>query len=211
MPSTNFARVERSALADLLTEIGPERPTLCEGWHTRDLAAHVVVRDRRPDAAAGAMIKALAGHTDRVRDGAAARPWDMLIHQLRNPPRFSLAGIGPLDRLTNTTEFFVHHEDARRAQPGWTARPLDDRLGKTLAGQIKLSAKLSLRRFPARIAITMPGYPPLVAGAGGEPIEIAGDPGEMTLFLMGRQSAANVTLTGAGPLTDKLRTAKLGI
>ncbi len=158
------------------------------------------------------MIKVLAGHTDRVRDAAAARPWDMLIYQLRNPPRLSMAGFGPLDRLTNTTEFFIHHEDARRAQSGWTARPLDEQLGKTLAGQIKLTAKLALRRFPAQITINMPGYAQLLTvGAGGEPVEITGDPGEMSLFLTGRQSHANVDVTGADEVAKNLRIAKLGV
>lgn len=32
---------------------GPDAPTLGAGWKTRDLAAHLVVRESRPDAAAG--------------------------------------------------------------------------------------------------------------------------------------------------------------
>jgi uncharacterized protein (TIGR03085 family) len=212
MATTNFARTERSALADLLVDIGPDQPTLCEGWQTRDLAAHVVVRDRRPDAAAGAMIKSLSGHTDRIRNAAAARPWDVLIEQLRTPPRLSMAGFGPLDRLTNTGEFFVHHEDVRRAQPDWAPRPLAEGLGKTLTGQIKLSAKLTLRKFPAKITINMPGYAePFVVGAGGESVEVTGDPGEMTLFMMGRQPSSKVVLTGPDALVEKLRGTRLGV
>jgi uncharacterized protein (TIGR03085 family) len=212
MTSTNFARIERAAFADLLTDLGPDQPTLCAGWQTRDLAAHIVVRDRRPDAAAGAVIKSIAPHADRVRDKAKTRPWETLIDQVRRPPRLSLAGIGPLDRATNTSEFFVHHEDVRRAQPDWSPRPLDDGLAKALAGQIKFSAKFALRRFPARITIKMPGYAePLVVGAGGEPVTITGDPGEMTLFLMGRQSHARVDLSGPDPLVTRLSTARLGV
>ena len=47
----SFARDERIALCDLLDETGPEAPTLCEGWRTLDLAAHLVLREHRPDAA----------------------------------------------------------------------------------------------------------------------------------------------------------------
>ena len=50
---TTPATLERRRFADALLEVGPDAPTLCDGWSTRDLAAHVVLRDRRPDAAGG--------------------------------------------------------------------------------------------------------------------------------------------------------------
>src|SRR6202021_3964315 len=62
-----YAQDERTALAALLDETGPDGPTLCEGWQTRDLAAHLVLRERRPDAAAGGMGGPLAGYTARVQ------------------------------------------------------------------------------------------------------------------------------------------------
>ena len=49
----SYSREERLALCALLDETGPDAPTLCEGWTTGDLAAHLVLRERRPDAAAG--------------------------------------------------------------------------------------------------------------------------------------------------------------
>ena len=58
---TRYARPEREALCDLLTDLGPEAPTLCAGWRTRDLAAHLVLRERRPDAAPGILLPLLAG------------------------------------------------------------------------------------------------------------------------------------------------------
>jgi uncharacterized protein (TIGR03083 family) len=45
-----LARAERAALCDLFDEVGPDAPTLCAGWTTRDLAAHLVIRERRADA-----------------------------------------------------------------------------------------------------------------------------------------------------------------
>lgn len=47
------ARRERRALVATFREVGPQAPTLCEGWNTTDLAAHLVVRERRLDATAG--------------------------------------------------------------------------------------------------------------------------------------------------------------
>src|SRR5205823_1816728 len=39
---------ERREMCDLMLELGPEAPTLCEGWTAFDLAAHLVVRERNP-------------------------------------------------------------------------------------------------------------------------------------------------------------------
>src|SRR3954468_1320770 len=114
---------ERQALSSLLQDLGPDAPTLCEGWTTRDLAAHLVVREHRPDAAPGILVPALAGYTQKVQDRYAAKPWAALVEQVRNgPSKFWPTAIGPLDELTNTAEFLVHHEDVRRAQPGWAPR-----------------------------------------------------------------------------------------
>ena len=44
----SLASRERAALSDDLLRIGPDRPTLCEGWKTRDLLAHLLVRERQP-------------------------------------------------------------------------------------------------------------------------------------------------------------------
>ncbi|WP_346995752.1 maleylpyruvate isomerase N-terminal domain-containing protein, partial [Dietzia sp. SLG310A2-38A2] len=43
-----LAQRERSALVETMRAAGPEAPTLCAGWTTRDLAAHLVVREARP-------------------------------------------------------------------------------------------------------------------------------------------------------------------
>ena len=58
---TDVAAAERAALLDLLERLGPDAPTLCEGWATHDLAAHLVVRERRPVAGPGYVFPALHG------------------------------------------------------------------------------------------------------------------------------------------------------
>jgi uncharacterized protein (TIGR03085 family) len=207
----NFARTERAALGDTLSELGPDQPTLCTGWQTRDLAAHVVLRDRRPDAAAGIMLKPLAGHTAKVQAALAAKPFEELVEMLRHPPRLSMAGLGPVDRLVNTQEFFIHHEDVRRAQPSWRARALPRQLGLTLWVRSRTAVRFALRRFPAALVIKAPDYGKLRAGAGGPEVRVTGDPGELTLFLAGRQRAADVHLTGPDELVEQLRTKRMGI
>lgn len=211
MTKPNFARIERAKLADLFDKIGPDQLTLCEGWTTRDLAAHLVVRERRPDAAAGIVIRPLASHMEKVRRAEAARPFETIVARVRKPPRASLAGLPATDRLTNTSEFFIHHEDARRGADGWLPRDLDPGLDAALFAQIRPATRLRLRRFPAQITINSPGYGSISCGAGGPRISVTGDPGELTLFLTGRQRAARVTLEGPAEATAKLREARLGM
>lgn len=209
--AVNYARVERAALADLLTEVGPDHPTLCAGWATRDLAAHVVVRDRRPDAAAGIVLPFLSGHMDRVRDAAARRDFATLVDQVRHPPRLTMAGFGPTDRATNTGEFFIHHEDVRRAAPDWAPRDLDPGLAARLGSQARLLGRLRLRRFPATLTIAVAGQPPVRTGRGGPAVTLSGDPGEITMFMSGRQAHARVAIDGPDNLADQLGRARLGL
>src|SRR5262245_29178957 len=141
------AKDERAALCDLFTELGPDQPTLCEGWQTRDLAAHLVLRERRPDAAAGILIKPLAGYTQTVQDSYARRPWAELVDLVRTgPPVYMPTTIEKVDELINAVEFFVHHEDVRRGQPGWEPRKPDADRDAVLWAALSRSARLMLRR-----------------------------------------------------------------
>jgi uncharacterized protein (TIGR03085 family) len=205
------ARDERRALADLLLEVGPDRPTLCEGWTTRDLAAHLVVRERRPDSMAGLVVPALRGHGEQVRRAVAGRPYPEIVDAVRNPPWWSPVSNPLVDPLTNTTEFFVHHEDVRRGRPGWEPRALDPEFRATLWRQVRQTARLSLRRVPGRVTLVAPGLGEATIGSGDEHATLTGEPGELVLFLTGRQRAARVDVTGDAGLADRLRTARLGI
>ena len=85
---TNHARAERHALCDLFIEVGPDAPTLCAGWTTRDLAAHLIVRETRPDAAAGILVPRLATYGDKVRRKVMDRDWRSIVDTVRSgPPR----------------------------------------------------------------------------------------------------------------------------
>ncbi|MGH8838521.1 MAG: TIGR03085 family metal-binding protein [Jiangellaceae bacterium] len=123
---TAFARSERLALCETLRAAGPDAPTLCEGWLTRDLAAHLVLRESRPDAAPGIVVSALAGRTARVQRSLAQLTWPQLVDRVQHPPFWSPLSWGPLEEAANLSEHFVHHEDVLRAQPGWAQpRPID--------------------------------------------------------------------------------------
>src|ERR1700751_1052441 len=99
---------ERQARCDLFVSLGPDAPTLCEGWRTADLAAHLVVRERRPDSGPGLVWPPLARYTDKVRVAARDRTsWEQLVATVRSGPPLLLR---PFDSAMNTVEYFIHVE-----------------------------------------------------------------------------------------------------
>jgi uncharacterized protein (TIGR03085 family) len=208
--TVTYSRDERLALAALLEETGPDAPTLCAGWQTRDLAAHVVVRERRPDAGVGMLGGPLAGYTARVQQGYLGRySYPELIAMFRGgPPRLSPFAIPGADEAANTVEYFVHHEDVRRAAEGWTERDLPPGESDALWKRLK-SARLFLRGAPTGVALVRDGgeTPAAVIEAKTAPqrVEVLGTPAELTLWSMGRVSAANVTFEGRDEAIERLR------
>ena len=137
-----YSRDERSALCALLDDTGPDAPTLCEGWTTLDLAAHLVLREHRPDAGMGMLGGPLAGYTAHVQSRIAGRvPYARLVQTIRQgPPRFSLFALPGVDERANLAEYFVHHEDVRRAAPDWQPRKLPPELTEQLWQRLRLRA-----------------------------------------------------------------------
>jgi uncharacterized protein (TIGR03085 family) len=206
-----FAHEERLALADALLAAGPDAPTVCEGWQTRDLAAHIVLRERRPDAALGILLTPLHGHLQQVQDKLAAEDYVALVGKVRFPQALSLVRIEALEEAMNLVEFFIHHEDIRRGSSGWTPRDLPADYEGALRKRVRASAKLSARRFAGTVEVHTPGLEPFEAGAGGERLEVRGAPGELLLFFTGRQRVAKVEVSGPEGLADKLKDARLGL
>ncbi|MEJ8634389.1 TIGR03085 family metal-binding protein [Streptomyces sp. NPDC006475] len=203
---STHAKRERLLLADLLEAAGPDAPTLCDGWTTRDLAAHVVVRERRADAAGGIMIPLLRSRLDRVMAEFTARPYDELIRLIRTgPPRMSPYGIKQVDEAANTVEFFVHAEDVRRAQPDWTPRTLDRVFEDALWSRLEKAARLLGRKAPVGLVLRRPDGQTAVGHRGTPVVTVTGEPGELTVFAFGRQDAAQVELEGDKDAVARLR------
>src|SRR5215470_14771689 len=111
-----FDAAERAQLADLLGELGPGAPTLLAPWTTRDLAAHLVLRERDPLAGPGLVLPgAWSRLAERRRRTLALRDFTWLVATLRSGPPPGVFRIGWVRRLPSLNEFFVHHEDVRRA------------------------------------------------------------------------------------------------
>ena len=208
---TDYARRERRDLADLLLETGPDAPTLCAGWTTRDLAAHLVVRERRVDTMVAGLIPPLSGHTEHVRRLKAAQPYPEVVGEVRRPPWWSPLSNPLTDELVNGLEFFIHHEDIRRGEPGWTPRTLDAGQNRSLWTAAKFTARLGLRKLHVPVAVRAPGLGEFTVGGESPQATIAGEPGELALFLSGRQRAAKVEIDGPPETAERLRTARLGM
>lgn len=189
---------------------GPDAPTLCEGWTARDLAAHLVVRERRLDAAPGILVPQLAGYTAKVqKQVTAATDWAELVNQIAaGPPLYSPFKL--LDPLVNVGEMFIHNEDVRRAQPDWEPRELDADTAKALARMVPNMARMAMRHPPARVSLTTPDGRTLATVGSGAAVTVTGDPGELLLFAAGREPA-RVTFSGDDDAVAAVRSSRRGL
>lgn len=195
---TRLAPTERASLCDLLGLLGPDEPTLCEGWRTRDLAAHLVLREGRFDAMPGIVVPPLATWTKRVQDGIAGGDFRRLVRRLRTgPPIWS--PIRLFEERANGVEFFIHHEDVRRAQPEWRPRALSQAVDDELWRQAKRLAKFSLRKEPDGVdlvrAPTGERYHARDATADGSSKTVTGPSSELLMYLFGRRAHALVEVS----------------
>lgn len=210
MVGPNLARRERHALCDLAVELGPAAPTLCGEWDARHLLAHLWVREHRPLAAAGIAAARLAGWTERSTQRAARRGLPRLAEQVRSPGLTPFA-LPPVEVVANTLEYLVHHEDLRRARPGWVPRSLRP-------GDLDLVWRLL--GLAGRGLVRPAGVPVVVRRAdtgerhtlrGGEPAVLVGGPVvEIALFLFGRRQLRDLEVDGPPDLVARIRDADLG-
>ncbi len=198
------------ALLATLREVGPDAPTLCDGWTARDLLAHMVVRERRPDVLPGIGLPGpLRRHTQQVQDEYATEDWGTLLARFSRGPApwvpFAVPGVGP---AINVAEYVIHHEDVRRARPGWAPRH-DTRLQQAAWRAVSRAARLTHRKAPVGAVLVAPGTgraavkrPP----EGRHTVVVTGEPVELLLFSFGREAVARVQLEGDAADVDALRT-----
>lgn len=206
---TNYAQTERHALADLFDRVGPDAPTLCGEWTTADLAAHLVVRERRPDGAVGILASPLSGYAEKVRLGVRdANRWPDLVNKVRNGPP---ALLRPLDATVNTVEYLVHHEDVRRGGSDSEPRVLEPGEEAVVWARLGMLGRILLRGAPVGVELVSPGHGRSTPKAGTGSVTVTGPPSELVLFAFGRQAQARVSLDGDQGSVERLRTASLGL
>lgn len=202
---------EREELCDLLLELGPDAPTLCEGWTTLDLAAHLVIRERDPLASPGILIPQFAAATERRQKAMAAKGLGTVVDKIRSGPPAVPWRVPKLRTLLNLNEYTVHHEDVRRANGlgRRTDRPdLDDAIWSLLKGQ----AKLATRRLQgAGLDLVRPDGVRHRAKRGADVVELTGHPVELALFLTGRTGAAEVAFGGPAHAIAAVRATRFGL
>ncbi len=208
----SLASEERTAICDEFEWSGPDRPTLCQRWNTRDLLAHLLVRERQPWAAPGIVLSALAPINERAMHGYADVPWQHMIDDLRaGPPAWSPYRVGKVDELVNGTEFFVHHEDVRRGEPDWTPRNPDPARDEELWALLGRSGRLLLfRRSPVGLLLRRLDGIEQVVRTGPGLVTVAGAPAELVLHAFGRD-AARVEVSGAPAAVAAYRAAGRGL
>jgi uncharacterized protein (TIGR03085 family) len=209
---TRMSRTERSELCDLALQVGGDQPTLCEGWTVKDLVVHLLVRERSP-AAVGIAVAPLAGLTELEYRRVGRGDFPVLVERLRNgPPALSPYAVPKVEAIVNTVEFFVHHEDIRRAQPTWTPRVLQGDEEKLLWSMVSTAGRRMLRKAPVGVTIENSVTGSRVVLKEGTPeVTVRGQASEITLFVLGRQPQARVDLLGDEDAVARLSTTSLGI
>jgi uncharacterized protein (TIGR03085 family) len=207
------AQRERSALVSTFRQVGPDAPTLCAGWTTRDLAAHLVVRERRLDATAGVVVPFLAGYTEKVQNNVTqSHSWDELVDLVASgPPIYSPFKL--LDPVANLGEMFIHHEDVRRAVDGWQPRVLDASIAAPLRRQLGLMSRLMLSRLPGQVELRTPAGERIARvgrGPDANAVTLTGEPQELLLFVSGRD-AVRVEFDGDAAAVAAVRAAPRGL
>jgi uncharacterized protein (TIGR03085 family) len=202
---------ERRELCDLFEELGPDAPTLCEGWATLDLAAHLVVRERDPRSGPGIILGGRFEElTNRLTERAKDKGYGVLVEKVRNGPPLGPFAIPGVRTYLNLNEYVTHHEDVRRAN-GLGPRADRPELQDVLWGQLRHGARLMLRKVSGiRVRLIRSDGDEVVVGKGPE-VTVSGEPLELVLYLQGRRAQAEVEIAGHPSAIEALATASLGI
>jgi len=213
MPGSPLDAVERAQLCDLLEELGPAAPTLLEPWTARDLAAHLILRERDYLAGPGLVLsgpwRRLA---ERRQSALATRDFTWLVSILRSGPPPGFFRTGWVRQLPSLNEFFVHHEDLRRANgrgPRTCEQAMDQALWHNL-GRAPWFLARRLRR--AGLELQWAGTGKTIRARHGQPVaRITGPPGELLLYLFGRKAAAHVEITGPHAAVEAVQHTPFGM
>ena len=161
----HFVEPSREVLAETLLAAGPDATTLCAGWRTRDLAAHLYLRERKVAVGLGLIIKRLSKASDQATAELAAtlktpEDYARLVNTFRaGPPALSPLRIKALDESSNLIEYFVHTEDVRRAVDRWAPRALDEAYSDALWDELVKRAAILYRGVDLGIVLVQPVGP----------------------------------------------------
>lgn len=201
-----LAQRQRALLCDLFLELGPFAPTLDEGWKTQDLAAHLFIREHKPQAMLGMFVEKYESMTERIQMDALHRHGFIgLVERLRTPALL----IRPMDAVMNGAEYFIHHMDVLRANDrDQTLSPRDE---ESLRGPLKMFAKNVAKTYGDRLVLDSNDGKQLELGRGTKPVHVIGKPSELIMFVSGRTDNAKVQLVGEPDAVKKLTDSATGV
>jgi uncharacterized protein (TIGR03085 family) len=195
-----WVETERSSLVETLRSTDPDAPTLCVGWDTRHLLAHLVQREHSPAASVGdVVVKRPPGeekYLGRLVDGARSpEGYQRLVDRfLAGPPRWSpMSWAG---ESFNLVEYVIHHEDVRRGSGSRTPRALPADQERAVWDKLKLFGRLSYRKSPVGVTLALPDGTRSVVKLADQSVVLTGAPVELALYVSGRRQAAAVEVTG---------------
>jgi uncharacterized protein (TIGR03085 family) len=205
------AKRERRELCDLALTLGPDAPTLCEGWDAHDLLCHLVVREHKPIASMGNVVNSLSGLTSRAMTRQKKKSFEVLVEQYRKPALY-LRAIPPVDEAMNGFELLVHHEDLRRGSEGWQPRELPAADLDKIWTQLEKGSVFFGRRLPVPTVLRRSDTGATATlRKGDDPATVAGPVVELVLFLFGRSEVRDLSFEGPADKVEALRSAELGV
>jgi uncharacterized protein (TIGR03085 family) len=211
-----FVEPSREVLAETLLAAGPGAATLCEGWRTQELAAHLYLREHSPKVGLGLVIKPWNKVSEKATARLAAESstpeaFAQLVKKFRaGPPRLSPLSLRAVDHSANLIEFFVHTEDIRRATDRWAPRALDADYSDALWAELVKRAAILYRSVDLGIVLVNPAGLRHVAKRAPVSVAILGEPGELLMHANGRTGQALVTFEGQPDAVALLQTAVVG-
>ncbi|WP_066913637.1 TIGR03085 family metal-binding protein [Mycobacterium interjectum] len=205
---------ERLALCDVFDGLGPSVPTLLDGWTAHDLAAHLVQREH--DLLGGPCL-VLPGPLGRFAERRRARlagrsEFAGLVAQIRSGPPVGFFRIGWVRDMANLNECFVHQEDVRRAN-GLGPRSLTPALDAGLWRNVRRGGRFLSRRLRGYgLEVEWARTDERATVHAGSPMALlSGPPGELLLYLFGRQAAARVEVSGPAEAVAAVRRTHFGM
>lgn len=202
---------ERRQLCDLFADLGPDEPTLCEGWDTLDLAAHLVMRERDPRAGLFILSSRFPSLEEKLMSRAANQGLDTLVARLRTGPPLVPWRLPGLRTPLNLNEWFVHHEDVRRAN-GQGPREISEKLETALWAQLGRASRFLLRGAKGLgIRAETPDGRRRQLKKGTPEVLLRGPAQELVLYVNGRRGPAEVQVEGSDAARDALAAAQLGL
>lgn len=188
---------QRARCCAALDAVGAAAPTLCEGWTTFDLAAHLDALCRDPMSWPGIGLAGFAPVTERRAQQLQNRlGYPGLVRRLRQrSPTIPLFGLDPLLGWPHHLgEWFVHTEDVRRANDLPPADP-DAALDEVLWRRVPAAARILLRRSGPLVLRHVDGRSARVV-PGPDPRRVTGQPSELMMHVY-RGRAARVMIDRA--------------